>query len=138
MSNKQDFTPTFSGSAVLESLLTAFYAGDTAAVSALLSPDVTVHQSDNLPYSGEWQGVIGFFDMATIIGTNFELENLSRRIIEQGNEAVLFLDLKFTSRKTGKVGYTTNLEWYTFEDGKIADINVYYKDAVLIAALNDQ
>ncbi|WP_374946340.1 nuclear transport factor 2 family protein [Agreia sp.] len=138
MSHNPNSNQPFSGRSVLESLLEAFYAGDMEVVSALLSPDVTVHQSDNLPYSGEWKGVSGFFDMATTLGSNFEIENLSRRIIEQGNEAVLFLDLKFTSRKTGKVGYTTNLEWYTFEDGKIADINVYYKDAVVISALNDE
>lgn len=127
--------PAFQGSVVLESLLTAFYAGDIDTVKSHLSPNVVVHQAGALPYSGEYHGVDGFMEMATLIGTTFELDNLSRRVLDCGSESVLFLDLKFTSRATGKVGHTSNVEWYTFEDGKIIDINVYYKDAPLVAAL---
>lgn len=127
--------PAFQGSVVIESLLNAFYSGDIPTVESLLAPSITVHQSAGLPYSGDFHGVEGFMTMASLLGRAFELENLSRKVLDSGNESVLFLDLKFISRDTGKVGFTSNVEWYTFEDGKILDINVYYKDAALISGL---
>ncbi len=127
----------FSGSTVVTQMLTAFYAGDLDKLQTYLNDDIETHQSDNLPYSGRYHGIDGFTRMASTIGEHYQVENLHTRMIDSGEETVIYMDLRFTSRATGRVAETSNVEWYTFRGGKVASINIYYKDPVIVAALLD-
>jgi ketosteroid isomerase-like protein len=127
----------FSGSAVVTQMLAAFYAGDLEKLQTYLADDIETYQSENLPYSGRYHGIDGFTGMASTIGTHYAVENLHTRMLDSGDETVIYMDLRFTSHATGRTAETSNVEWYTFRDGKVARINIYYKDPVIVAALLD-
>lgn len=127
----------FAGSEVVTKMLAAFYAGDLQTLQTYLTPDIETYQSDNLPYSGRYNGLEGFTGMASRIGELFTVENVGRRMLDSGEETVIYLDLIFTAHTTGRTTRTSNVEWYTFRDGKVASINIYYKDPVAVTALLD-
>lgn len=130
-------TTTTVGSSIVQSMLAAFYQGNIPEVQSYLQPDIEVSQSAGLPYSGTFIGPEGFFTMAQLINEHYEVVNFETRMVDAGAETISYLDLGFTSRATGRQGRTSNIEWYRFVDGKVASIDVYYKDAGAIAALLD-
>jgi uncharacterized protein len=127
----------FAGSAVIRELFAAFYAGELHRMEEFVDPEVTVWQSEGLPYSGRYRGIEGFLDMAQKIYSRVEVDNRFSKMLDDGEQTVVFMDLKFTDRETGRTAESPNIEWYTFRDGRVIDIDVYYKDPQSIAALRD-
>jgi ketosteroid isomerase-like protein len=130
-------TPTtgFAGSAVIAQMFEAFYAGDMARLEQFIDPEIRVWQSAGLPYSGVYEGIAGFLEMAQKVYAHAEVDNRLSRMLDSGDETVVFMDLKFTDRASGRTAESPNVEWYTFKDGRVVSIDVYYKDSAAVAAL---
>jgi uncharacterized protein len=102
----------------------------------LLHDDFVVYEAGGLPYSGEYHGPDGFFELYGKIKQAMELTP---------GEAVQYLmaddtvgirgRLKFTSRASGKSVEMSLVEIYTVHQGLIVELDVYYKDPAAVAAL---
>lgn len=125
----------FAGSAVIKQIFKAFYAGDMARMEQFIDPGIRIWQSEGLPYSGRYEGLSGFMEMSQRVYANAEVENRFSRMLDSGDETVVFMDLKFTDRASGRTAESPNVEWYTFKDGRVVNVDVYYKDAGAVAAL---
>lgn len=104
--------------------------------SALLHEDCVVHEAGGLPFSGEYHGATGFFELMEKMGTGLALQPGAVTLHALGEEVVVArFALGFSSRVSGASVETNVVEFYTVRGGLIADLDVYYKDPSAVAAL---
>jgi ketosteroid isomerase-like protein len=102
----------------------------------LLHERFIVSAAGGLPFSGEYRGPQGFFDL---LGKMNELLDLTPGLVTlnslgQDGVAARFR-LTFTARSSGKHVEMDLVEIYTIRDGLIISLDVYYKDSSAVAAL---
>ncbi|MBV8862484.1 MAG: nuclear transport factor 2 family protein [Mycobacterium sp.] len=103
---------------------------------SLLHDDFVVHESGGLPFSGDYYGSQGFFELLDRIDDVLELSAGPISIDPLGDDAVAArFSLTFISRSSGESVEMELVEIYTVRDGRIAELDVYYKDPAAVAAL---
>lgn len=107
-----------------------------AEARGLLHDDLVVSEAGGLPYSGEYHGPQGFFDLFVGMSDVLELKPgpITHHVL--GDVTVLAqFRLKFTSRTSGESTEMSVIELYKVSDGLIVELDVYYKDPAAVAAL---
>lgn len=124
---------------IVQKFSTAVREGDFEAMGRLLHDDFVAHEAGGLPYSGDYRGLSGFRDLLakmndamTVSPGPFTSEPLGE------NAVALRFSLTFTARASGHSVTMDLIEVYTLRDGKIDDLDVYYKDPAAVTALLDQ
>ncbi len=103
---------------------------------SLLHDDFVVHEAGGLPFSGDYHGAQGFFELLNRMNDLLELKAGPITTDPLGNDAVAArFGLTFISRASGKSVQMGLVEIYTVRDGRIAELDVYYKDPAAVAAL---
>jgi uncharacterized protein len=103
---------------------------------SLLHDDFVVHEAGGLPFSGDYHGSQGFFELMTRMSDLLDLTPGPIATDALGDDAVAArFRLTFTSRASGKSVEMGLVEIYTVRDGRIAELDVYYKDPAAVAAL---
>ena len=103
---------------------------------SLLHDEFVVHEAGGLPFSGDYHGSQGFFELLDRMNDLLELNAGPITIDPLGNDAVAArFRLTFISRTSGKSMQMGLVEIYTVRDGRIAELDVYYKDPAAVAAL---
>lgn len=104
--------------------------------TSLLHDDFVVHEAGGLPFSGDYHGPHGFFELLNRMNDVLELTVGSITTDPLGDDAVAArFRLRFISRTSGKSVEMGLVEIYTVRDGRIAELDVYYKDPAAVAAL---
>ena len=122
----------------VQDLFAAAARGAVEEMTACLHEDVVVVQGHGLPYQGTYGGRQGFLDMLDALVSRYEIgqRNLVTHDTGDGDiGAIVTFDVDFRARATGRTGSSGNVELYRFTDGLISSIDIYYKDAVAVAAL---
>ena len=102
----------------------------------LLHDDFVVHEAGGLPFSGDYHGSQGFFELLNRINDMLELTAGPVTTDPLGDDAVAArFRLTFRSWASGKSVEMGLVEIYTVRDGRIAELDVYYKDPAAVAAL---
>lgn len=102
----------------------------------LLHDDFVVHEAGGLPFSGDYHGSRGFFELLDKINDVLKLTASPITVDLIGdNAAAARFQLTFTSRASGRGVQMKLVEIYTVRDGQIAELDVYYKDPAAVAAL---
>ena len=120
---------------VVEQFLKAFASGDVEGVFALLHPECVVHEGAGLPYAGDFVGPAGLQELIGKIMTPLEMSVDGYQVSDGGDCAVARLQMTFTSRASGRVVKMPGVELYKTTDGKVSDIDVYYKSTSEMADL---
>ena len=103
---------------------------------SLLHDDFVVHEAGGLPFSGDYRGSQGFFELLNRMNDVLELTVGPITTDPLGDDAVAArFRLTFISRASGKSVEMGLVEIYTVRDGRIAELDVYYKDPAAVAAL---
>ena len=103
---------------------------------SLLHDDFVVHEAGGLPFSGDYHGSQGFFELLNRMNDVLELTAGPITTAPLGGDTVAArFRLTFTSRASGKSVEMRLVEIYTVRDGRIAELDVYYKDPAAVAAL---
>jgi uncharacterized protein len=103
---------------------------------SLLHDDFVVHEAGGLPFSGDYHGSDGFFELLNKMNDVLELTVGPVTTDPLGDDAVVArFRLTFISRASGKSVEMSLVEIYTVRDGRIAELDVYYKDPGAVAAL---
>ena len=102
----------------------------------LLHDDFVVHEAGGLPFSGDYHGSQGFFELLNRMNDVLELTvgPITTDPLGDGAVAARFR-LTFISRASGKSVEMGLVEIYTVRDGRIAELDVYYKDPAAVAAI---
>lgn len=116
-----------------------FYAfvaeGDQERASELLDENVLVHEPATLPWGGEYQGRDGMGQLVSVMHELAVAENVGGfEYIEAGDTVILRTGGRYTSRATGQAAESEIIEIVKVRDGKLADVDVYYRDPSSIAA----
>lgn len=130
---------TESSVAIVQKFSTAVREGDFEAMGRLLHDDFVAHEAGGLPYSGDYRGLSGFRDLLAKMNDAMTLNPGPFTSEPLGENAVaLRFSLTFTARVSGHSVTMDLIEVYTLRDGKIVDLDVYYKDPAAVTALLDQ
>ena len=136
---------TASGGAIASKLLDSFIAGDMAGAVSTIHADCVVHESQALPYPGDWHGPDGFTTLVTTMTGLFDVTFERYEVIDNGDGVSMRAFATFTSRTTGRSLDTSIVEIYRFQDGQIVNADIYYKDpgaiqelTVAMAAVEEQ
>jgi uncharacterized protein len=117
----------------------AFVRGDMEEVLSLVAEDIVVHEAPSLPYPGDHRGHDGFLALADAFNRVWEITSpLDLTLLDAGDSRVVAL-VRFdvVVRATGKPLTLELAEIYTVHDGRIADLDIYYRDTAAIAAATD-
>ncbi|MDT5258266.1 MAG: uncharacterized protein QOD10_3346 [Mycobacterium sp.] len=102
----------------------------------LLHDEFVAYEAGGVPYSGEYRGPQGFFDLLAKMteGMEFTLGPAPQCLLAADSVAVRSR-VTFTSRASGKSIEMRLVEVYTVRNGLIVELDVYYKDPSAVAAL---
>jgi ketosteroid isomerase-like protein len=114
----------------------ALQAGDMDEVMAGIHADVVCNEAEWVPfYPGEHRGRDAFLrDVMTPMAQAYELEFHKVELLDAGNTVIGLIELGMTSRATGRTVRSPLVEVYSFTDGLISHLDIYYKDTVELAA----
>ena len=102
----------------------------------LLHHEFVVYEAGGLPYSGEYHGPDGFFELLGKMNQAMELTpGETFQYLLADDTVAIRGRLKFTSRASGRSVEMGLVEIYTVRDGLIVELDVYYKDPSAVAAL---
>lgn len=121
---------------VVERFEHAFERGDMDEVMSLLSDDIVVHEAPSLPYPGDHHGLDGFLKLADAFNRVWEIKTpLDLTLLDAGDTRVVVLVRFDVDARATATPLTLRLaEIYTVTDGKIADLDIYYRDTAAIVA----
>lgn len=102
----------------------------------LLHPDLVVHTAGGLPYSGDYYGPQGFFELFAAMTQTMDLTPgpLRQQPLDEQTVVSRFR-LLFVARASGKSAEMDLVEIYRLTDGMIIELDVYYKDSSAVAAV---
>ena len=119
---------------VVQEFEDAFVRGDMERVLSLLAPDIVVHEAPSVPYPGDHRGHEGFLRLADAFNSVWEIvSELELTFLDGGDgqvAAVVAYDA--VARATGVRLRQRMVEVYTVRDGRITDLDVYYRDTAAI------
>lgn len=121
--------------AVAAKLLDSFIAGDMDGALSTIHADCVVHESQALPYPGDWHGPAGFGELVGKLVEYFDVKFSSYEVIDGGDTVAMRAFATFTSRASGQSLETSIVEIYRFRDGQIIDADIFYKDPSAIREL---
>jgi uncharacterized protein len=103
---------------------------------SLLHDDFVVHEAGGLPFSGDYYGWQGFYELLNRMNDVLDLTAGPITTDSLGDDAVAArFRLRFISRASGESVEMGLVEIYTLLDGRIAELDVYYKDPAAVAAI---
>jgi uncharacterized protein len=109
---------------------------DLAKVGGLLHRDLVVHAAGGLPYSGDYYGPQGFFELFAAMTEVLDLRPGPLRTQSLDEHTVVSrFRLRFVARASGKHAEMDLVEIYRVSDGQIVELDVYYKDPSAVAAV---
>lgn len=117
----------------------AFVRGDTEEVLSLVAEDIVVHEAPSLPYPGDHRGHEGFLKLADAFNRVWEIRSpLDLTFLDAGESRVVVLvAFDVVARATGRPLRLELAEIYTVRDGKIVDLDIYYRDTAAIIEATD-
>lgn len=104
--------------------------------SSLLHEDFVAYEAGGLPYSGEYRGAQGFFELMARLGDGVDvIPGPSMQFLSADNTVAVRFRLTFTSQAIGRSVEMGMVEVYTVGDGLMVELDVYYKDPAAITEL---
>jgi ketosteroid isomerase-like protein len=113
----------------------ALAAGDVKTCLELLQPDNVFDEAAGLPFGGDYSGPEGFIRLLKDVGRLFEVKLSEPQVSDAGDRVLVRLTGTFTARATGRTLETPVVDLYTVRDGKVAHVDVFYKDTRAMAEL---
>jgi uncharacterized protein len=124
--------------ATVERFMNAIVAERLDDARCLLHDEFVAYEAGGLPYSGEYHGPQGFFDLLAKMTEGMEMTlGPAPQCLLAGDSVAVRSRVTFTSRASGKSVEMRLVEVYTVRDGLIVELDVYYKDPSAVAALPD-
>jgi uncharacterized protein len=122
--------------AIVERFMNAIVEERLDDARGLLHDEFVAYEAGGVPYSGEYRGPQGFFDLLAKMteGMEFTLGPAPQCLLA-GDSVAVRSRVTFTSRGSGKSIEMRLVEVYTVRNGLIVELDVYYKDPSAVAAL---
>ncbi len=119
--------------AVLERFVGAVFAGDGETLKSLCHPDFLLHEGSGLSFAGTYEGGEGFFQFLELFGATLDIERLETLRLYQAEDpdfVIAQMELRATTRDSGKLFESSLLELWQVRDGKVIEIKPHYYNAM--------
>lgn len=115
---------------LIQSFEDAFVAGDMDYILSILDDEITIYESDSVPYPGTFHGKEGFLEIARLMTSVWDItSDLDLEIMPAGDDRVLVIvEFDARSHDTGNPVTIRIAEIYTVRNNKISEIQVFYWD----------
>ncbi len=103
-------------------------------LAPFFTPDVVLHQADNLPYGGTWCGHDGlerFFLAMSGVWDRFEMAE--QTFLADESPLVVLTHVRARARSTGRELDFPILQTITIDAGRISEIRPFYWDTAAVA-----
>lgn len=127
--------PSQDDMAVVRKFTDGLGAGDVAGCLDLVHDDLVFSEAPNLPFGGDYLGKDGFVQLLRNVSRDFRVQ-LGTPEIGAGEEFVAVrVSGTMTARATGRSMPMDAVDLYQVRAGKIARIDVFYKDTAAVVEL---
>lgn len=124
--------------AVVRKFTDGLRAGDVAGCLELVHDELVFAEAASLPFGGDYLGKEGFVQLLRNVSRDFRVE-LGTPEIGAGEEFVAVrVTGTMTSRATGRSMPMDVVDLYQVRAGKIARVDVFYKDTAAVVELTEQ
>jgi ketosteroid isomerase-like protein len=113
----------------------AMAAADLEGVLALCAPELTITQTEALPWGGRYSGRDGVIEFVTKLITTIESTVTHDEIFEAGDRVVQRGRTAGTVRATGVEFDVPEVHVWTLKDGKLVAAEFYIDTPAMLAAL---
>lgn len=122
--------------AVVRAFTDALRAGDIDTCLEMVDPDLVFSEADSLPFGGEYLGRDGFLHFLRTFSKQFTAELTPPEITGGDGLVAVRVHGTLTSRRTGRSLRMDAVDLYRLTGGKVARVDVYYKDAAAVVELD--
>jgi uncharacterized protein len=119
-------------------LIESFRAGDVDKAFDQVHPEGVIHEADELWYGGDWTGPEGFRKIIGIMSSKLDLEILDYEVYDSHEVTVMNARIRFTSKSSGRQLEMPIVELYRERDGKLVDMDIFYKDTAAVIELANE
>src|SRR5712672_3357167 len=113
--------------ATVSRFMKAIVEGRLDDARSLLHDEFVAYETGGVPYSGEYRGPQGFFELLAKMNDGLELTLGPTPQLLLANDTVAVRSrLTFTGRASGKSVEMSLVEIYAVRDGLIIELDVYY------------
>jgi ketosteroid isomerase-like protein len=124
------------GTQVVQRFVTALARGEVDDCLELVADGIVFSEARSLPFGGDWTGKQGVRDLLAAVARQYRVRLGPPQVIGAGvGGVVVRMSGRIIGRATGVQLPLDCLDLYQVENGLIARVDVFYKDAAAIAAL---
>lgn len=119
----------------IEELYRAQQKRDLRSILMLMSPDIEIIQSTELPWGGNYLGHDGVKKFLTTLTEHVESQVHVERLIDAGDKIAAVGRVKGKARKTNLEFDVPLVHIWTFNEGQVIRFEPYIDNATMLAAL---
>ncbi|MEV0910244.1 MULTISPECIES: nuclear transport factor 2 family protein [Streptomyces] len=112
-----------------------FINGVNPEGAALADPEITVHQSEELPWGGSYEGLAGFQRFYEAVSSAIHSEVETETLYQAGDRVVQSGRSRGFARATGKPFDVPETHIWRVRNGRITDLEIYVDTPALLEVL---
>jgi uncharacterized protein len=113
----------------------ALAARDASAIQEVFAPDVTIRQSPELPWGGDYEGLDGAFTFFLTLVEHIESQVTTKSLFAAGDHVVQTGRTRGTVRANGASFDIPEVHVWELRDGKVVRYQVYIDTPAMLEAL---
>jgi ketosteroid isomerase-like protein len=121
--------------ATIERVYHALAARDASAIQEVFAPDVTIRQSPELPWGGDYEGLDGAFTFFLTLVEHIESQVTTESLFAAGDHVVQTGRTRGTVRANGASFDIPEVHVWELRDGKVVRYQVYIDTPAMLEAL---
>ena len=121
--------------ATIQRVYDALAARDASAIQEVFAPDVTIRQSPDLPWGGDYEGHDGAFTFFLTLVEHIESQVTTESLFAAGNHVVQTGRTRGTVRANGASFDIPEVHVWELRDGKVVRYQVYIDTPAMLEVL---
>lgn len=127
--------PSQDDMAVVRKFVDGLRAGDIAGCLDLVHDDLVFVEAPSLPFGGEYVGKDGLVQMLRAVSGQFRVKLGTPELVAGEEFVAVRVNGTMTSRSTDRSMPMDVVDLYRLREGRIARVDVYYKDTAAVVEL---
>lgn len=119
----------------IEHVYDALAARDASAIQEVFAPDVTIRQSPELPWGGDYEGLDGAFTFFLTLVEHIESQVTTDSLFAAGDHVVQTGRTRGTVRANGTSFDIPEVHVWELRDGKVVRYQVYIDTPAMLDAI---
>ena len=118
-------------------LVDNFQAGNLEVAFDCVHPDGVITEPSKLWYGGKWVGPDGLREIIETMTSKLDIEVVDYAVFDSEDITTMKVEIRFRSKETGRTIEMPIVELYRERDGKLIEMDIFYKDTAAVLELAD-